>query len=306
MGIKMGQARMKDTGTVRLISELSKDDKGNIECVHCGVDIKYTGSYPKRVNGENRIIQAYLSQWPDRHHEEGCPYNVKAAVKAFVAESQAVEDVRPVFDEVFGGGCSFNLNLIVDSLKIAPKVDGGGALGVQGTEYIQTGEQLSRFIRSATGIAKIRALLDSSDDIRALKEEIKIVFNGREITWGDFFFDDQRYHILSDRLSKTANGFGPHPVAMQVKFKEIAENEFDGVLRVQARCFKGKDRGEGDTLELFIPKVSSVKENIFRRFQVEKEYVVVGVSYQKVNGKFKNIFIKLHNPNQIKKTDFSE
>lgn len=114
------------------------------------------------------------------------------------------------------------MNILVDAQKVAQDLSKSGK-ELEASEhlssrrnYIRSEKQLASYFRSAAGIAKLRALIQESSDVEALKEAIKIQYKDSFVSWNDFYYDETRYKTLFNRLLK---GKVSHPVAVSITLR---------------------------------------------------------------------------------------
>jgi hypothetical protein len=81
--------------------------------------------------------------------------------------------------------------------------------------YKKTEKRLADYFNTAAGIAKIRAKIEESSDKKTLSDLVKIDYNGKKISWNDFFYDEDRYPILFKKAAKIT-----YPVAILITVKK--------------------------------------------------------------------------------------
>ncbi len=304
----MVSAKKKDTGDEEFhISQLSKEDNGNLLCQSCNTEIQYTSAYP--IGNEGKIVAAYLRLWQHAQHNEHCRYTVKGAVNRLVANSQALENTHSIFEAQPDGSYVFRMNILCDAHHVAqsmsqsqqdPQSNSHSAL--TRTNYIRSERQLASYFNSAVGIAKIKALLQSADkeDNDELEKLIKIQFDGKLIPWKDFYYDESRYHVLYSRLVKKQI---KHPIAINVSLKS-KPSYYDGAKRYpwSIQCYKQVEPPKAKLA--YIPKLQFIKEELCAQLSPKDNLLVVGNAWAKEPNKdFRNFNIGVFKRSQIKKED---
>lgn len=309
LAVKMEYAKARSSGQPVHISEACDSMRGQLVCRYCEADLKYTASYKTRAD---ILVSAFFSLMPHKRHSEVCRYNVKSSVEVIVSEAESVDDVEPIFKKVFDQGYEFNLNILTDSLTYRTHGEGHSAateaLTPRATRFSLTGDKIARYIRSATGIAKLRSLLEHSSDVAELSSLIKLKANGLNVSWSDFYYSWDRYDVLVNRLKKLRSGQRfPHPVALHAKIKDVTA--FNERGNVKARCYRGNDKVRLGVTELNIPHVSSSNPKVIEKFNEEDEIVIVGVP--KLNQRdasdtkrYMNVDMWLSHSQQIAKVSF--
>ena len=169
-GLKMDSARKKNAGAnVFNISCLNKSGNGNLKCKFCDAEVQYISAHAKIAS--KTPVSAYLKLWQGERHDEYCGYSVKGAVDQLVAGSNAIEDVSPIFELQKNGSYLFRMNILVEALSVAEElsscanVDNELERKFSGRDYVRTGRHLASYFRSASGIARLRGLIQESSDV---------------------------------------------------------------------------------------------------------------------------------------------
>lgn len=311
-GIKMEFSKKNDSGgTIYHISKLKKSDNGNLNCRYCGTDIQYVSAYTRGAS--NTPVAAYLKLWQDAEHNDECGYSVKGAVDLLVAESNSVEDTNPIFELQDDGSYLFRMNILVDAQKVAQELSKSGKEFKESDHlssrrnYIRSEKQLASYFRSAAGIAKLRALIQESSDVEALKNAIKIQYKDSFVSWNDFYYDETRYKILFNRLLK---GRVSHPVAVNITLKGEAS------LYKEAKYFPWSFQSYSQTVTtdgeklVYIPKLQLAKESFTRSISAGDTLLVIGDTWaNKIRDEssiFRGFNISVFNRSQFKKEIESE
>jgi hypothetical protein len=303
----MDSAKKNDCGNqVFNISKLSKSDNKNINCKYCGADVQYVSAHTKIAS--NTPVAAYLKLWQDAEHKNGCGYSVKGAVDLIVANSNSVEDIDPIFELQEDGSYLFRMNILVDAQKTAQELaqsddnfSNSEHLATR-RKYIRSEQQLASYFRSATGVAKLRALIQESQDVEKLTKLIKIQYKDSYISWSDFYYDETRYQILFNRLSKRKV---THPVAINLTIKgDVSYYEEAKYFPWSYQCYSQTVKKNQGKL-VFIPKLQLAKESFSKNISSGDTLLVVGgVWANKAKDEssiFRNFNVSAFNRSQLKK-----
>lgn len=306
-GIKMEFARKNDSGdTIFHISKLHRNDNGNLNCRYCGANVQYVSAYVRHAS--NTPVSAYLKLWQESKHAIGCGYSVKGSVDLLVADSNAVETTAPIFERQRDGSYLFRMNILLDAQRVAQHLiesgedfDSSEHLSTP-RNYIRSEQQLASYFRSAAGIAKIRSLIQDSEDAEELSRLVKIQFKDDLIDWNDFYYDETRYHVLFKRL---INGRLPHPVAVNLTLKGQVNHSINARLfHWNFQCYS-QIRERDDKKMVYIPKLYMAKENFTRSIFGDDTLLVVGNAWaSEVKDKasiFRSFNISIFNASQFKK-----
>ena len=182
------------------------------------------------------------------------------------------------------------MNILMDAQKVAQDLSKSGK-EFEASEhlssrrnYIRSEQQLASYFRSATGIAKLRALIQESSDVEALKKIIKIQYKDSLVSWNDFYYDETRYKILFNRFLK---GKVSHPVAVNITLKGEVN------LYKEAKYFPWSFQSYSQTVDnkgekrVFIPKLRLAKESFTKNISAGDTLLVIGdVWAKKIKGGF--------------------
>ncbi len=303
----MDSAKKKNCGNqVFDISKLSKADNGNLKCKYCGANVQYVSAYTRHAS--NTPVSAYLKLWQDAEHIDGCGYSVKGAVKQLVAESTAVEDTFPIFELQEDGSYLFRMNILVDAQEVAQELAqsnddfaNSNHLATR-RNYIRTEQQLASYFRSATGVAKLRALIQESQDIGQLTDLIKIQYKDSYISWNDFYYDEARYQMLFNRLAK---GNVKYPVAVNLTVKgDVSYYKEAKYFPWSYQCYSQTVKNDKNKL-VFIPKLHLAKKRYSNNISTGDTLLVVGRAWankpKDESSIFRNINVSAFNKSQFKK-----
>lgn len=304
-GIKMDSGRKKSVGQkIFKISQISKKDNGDLSCTYCSAKIMYVSSYMK--DSSSKKVSAYLKLWSNENHDEDCRNTVDGAVRQVVAESKAVEGNQSILEEQQDRSVIFRLNLLKDAQEIVKaSVSNNHSYSdtnkvVFGTKYVKSGQQIESYFRSAIGVARIRALIQENEELEQFKELVKIQYKGNFYSWNDFYYDNNRYHILLNKLEKERIN---HPVSLMVTIKKLCPY-YEGAIIYpwEIQCFSEPYNDKGNK-RIIIPTIKINTKEIADMFSVHSTYIVVGdVWLQQVRNKdniYRNINIAIHSKAQF-------
>ena len=305
-GMKMGSCRKLNCGNkIFALKQLSKEDNGKLICRFCSAKVMYVSSY-KRQSSKKKV-SAYLKLWSNEEHHTTCQNTLKNAVNHFVAQSQAVENSPPILKKQQDNTTIFRLNFLQEvqiSLKTLskPSHNQKNPENVSaGNKYVKSDKVLSSYFYSAVGIAKIRGLIEQNqDDIRELENTVKIQYKDKLIPWNNFYYDDERYYILSKRLEKSKV---EHPIALKVTVKKrpsYYKNAQTYPWTIQ--CFSEQYEKEAKKI-VIIPSIKTDVLDISEAFAIQQTYILVGeIWLSKVkdeNSIFRNINIVIQRKEQF-------
>lgn len=295
-GIKMVSAykRKGNSGVVLEIQNLSKEDNGSLFCEdpRCRTRIEYNSGYTRHAT--NTVVAPYLKLAKDCFHELGCKNSISGAVKVFVSDSNDVENIPNIFDELADGSFTLRLNLLeksksqlndlVDKVAKEPKNE------QLGKDYIKTERKLASYCKSAAGIARLRNLILEGSDIAEFESLVKIQYKDKQVKWKDFFYDDERYHVLYKRL---LSGRIDHPVALRVTAKLTRSSTIEK-YPVSVQCYAQREEDCS-----YIPWINLNKELATLELQSDESYIVLASVNASENGRYKNLKVAVNNKQQI-------
>jgi hypothetical protein len=302
-GLKMEAAKKKSTGNqIFNISQLSKLDNGNLKCKFCNAEVQYVSAHTK-ISSKTPIA-SYLKLWQNSEHSEDCGYSVKVAVDELVAQSNAIEDISPIFELQKDGSYLFRMNILVEAQSVAQELSDVETNNIErqfsGRNYVSSEKHLASYFRSASGIAKLRSLILESSDVELLTQLVKIKYKDSFINWNDFYYDETRYHVLFNRLTK---GKLPYPVAVNVTVKgELKYYESAKYCPWSYQCYSHKIN---ESERVMIPWLQLAEEQLARQISSRNTYLVVGAAWApKVREEhpiYRNFNISIFNKSQFTK-----
>ncbi len=302
-GLKMASARKGSY--IFNIGQLDTSDNGKLKCTFCDTQVQYVSAHEKGAS--KTLVSAYLKLWPKGEHHKDCKYSVEGFIKLLVAESNEVEGISPIFELQKDGSYLFRMNILIKAENIAEKLSIASDNSIsseqvfRGCNYISNEQQLASYFRSASGVAKLRALIENknSSDIELLKQLVKIQYKDSFISWNNFYYDEFRYHELFNLLSKRKL---PHPVGVKLRIKkrEVNSNNFPPSFQ----CYSEVVNCSGHKL-VFIPRIKLASTELANQFLLGNTYLVVAkVWANKVTDEkstYRNFTISVFNKSQFKK-----
>jgi hypothetical protein len=275
-GLKMEAAKKKSAGNrIFNISQLSRLDNGNLKCKFCDIEVQYVSAHTKKSS--RTPVAAYLKLWQDSDYKEGCGYSVKIAVDELVAQSNVIEDISPIFELQEDRSYLFRMNILIEAQRVAQELSDVETNNIErqssGRNYVRSEQHLASYFRSASGIAKLRSLILESSDVELLTQLVKIKYKDSSISWNDFYYDETRYHILFNRLTK---GNLPYPVAVNVIIREESEY-YKAAKRFHWSCQCYCETTQINAINrLIIPTLRLAEERLASQFSSDNKYLVVG------------------------------
>lgn len=302
-GLKMFYARHERDKINRIsVSDIDQDDRDGLICEFCNAKISWVKAHKR--NGKN--ISAFLRLQKNEEHALDCDNVVKSALKSLVAHSRNIEDGKLLID-VEESNFIFRMNVLIDASFASRKAqiamdeeENPEQKAHKRIQYQKTEKRLTDYFSTAGGIARIRARIEESTDRKTLEELIKIDYNGQEISWNDFFYDEDRYPILFKKADKIK-----HPVAILVTVKseqkqiKREKNEFYS-LNGETCILEYNDK----TKDYFSPSLTCNNSNFFEKLRTQDEIIVVGkirpTTHPWREGKtYKNLNFNIINKKQI-------
>ncbi len=306
-GLKMYSAKKKDAeGLAVKISKLSKADNKNLRCAYCMADIQYVSAY---LSGASKhLVDAYLRLGKNEDHTNECKNSVKGFIDRLVADSNAIEDIPSIFELQEDGSFLFRMNLLVEAQKAAEDLsnltdnDRSPKNTSYGHDYVRTGQRLESYFRSASGIAKLRALIKDSSDVDLLKGLVKIKYKNSYIKWDDFYYDNSNYNTLFDRVTKAKLS---HPVAVNVTTKvNLRHSTTAKKCPWRYQCIS-KIATKNEKKFIYVPWLEFSDEKIANIVSQSSTYLIVGKVWagkiKDEQSEFRHFNVSIHNRCQIKK-----
>lgn len=305
-GLKMFFARHKERNNKILsISLIGPEDRESLFCQFC--EAKITWVQPHKRGEKN--VSAYLRLGRNAAHTEGCKNLVNSAIEALVSQSKKIEASKDIFTKE-KNAFIFRMNVLVDTeaeenkeKRAFEEESDPEEKERKGRRYQRTSNQLTDYFNSAAGIVKIRARIEESDDKKILSDLIKIELNKKLIDWEDFFYAENRYHILFEKAPNIK-----HPIAIMLTVKKAIElvpsikNEF---FTVKGDACIIDENINGFSKTHFSPAINANTKEFLQDLNPDDEIIVIGkVKVKQTSWKhiiYKNITLWISNKKQISK-----
>ena len=298
-GIKMNNAykRGLTTAAVVNIQELSKSDNGNLLCEDacCRARVEYNSGYARQAT--STIVAPYLKLAKNCVHDLECKNSISGAVKGFVRNSNDIENTPDIFEDAQDGSFIFRLNFLNETKEQLNKLTTNiltteyGAINL-GSELVEIEHKLASYCKSAAGISRLRSLIQDKSDIAEFESLIKIQYKNEKIMWKDFFYDDERYHVLYNRLSR---GEIDHPVAIRVTLKVIKNSAIEQ-YPISLQCYP-----EMEDKKCYTPWVNLHKNIKAPKLNSDASYIILGHANHSEKNIFRNLKFIINNKQQIVK-----
>lgn len=306
MGIKMNQARLISSGQHMNISGISSSNNGNLKCYYCNAKVSYVEGYVRETKRGSTYVAPFL-RLSHSEHDSNCPYNIENAIEAIVSESKALDDSEPILKKNEHGKLSFRLHILQEVSDFLLNYSRGDIYSkdnekYHGKKYIKNSNQLESYIKTATGIAKLKSIVDSNDDIK-LQESIELIFDKQKIPWKDFFYESDRYMDLFTRVESEKL---QHPVAILVTIKNDVQQKDKSKYSYSAQCFAGDKKKSTlqKTSEIDVPWILT-NDNVIAKYIVkDNNYIIVTTPFatrtKKDNIEFCNLNLPIAHRAQIR------
>ncbi|MCK7417634.1 hypothetical protein L8P13_16120 [Enterobacter cloacae] len=302
-GLKMFYARdARNIYSHIPVADIKESERDRLICEFCPAKISWVKAHKR--NGKN--ISAFLRLQKNEEHTFDCKNSVKSAITSLVAHSQNIEDGKLLL-EAQDSAFIFRMNVLIEASAALRKASFTPDEEADSEEkarkrirYKKTEKRLADYFNTAAGIAKIRAKIEESSDKKTLSDLVKIDYNGKKISWNDFFYDEDRYPILFKKAEKIA-----HPVAILITVKQAQKhiNTERGSfcsLKAELCTLEHEDKSK----EFFAPGLTCNDTTFFENLGAKDEIIVIGKVRPTIKqwgeGKiFKNLNINVFNKKQI-------
>ncbi len=305
-GLKMHYARDKGSKSLYKIEDVNPDKHGDFVCEDCGVDIKYTRAHKRAASNEE--VDAYFSLKPDIDHGDNCKYNITVAITKIVDYSQSVEEGDPAISIETDGTYVYRLNFLEKAINqvssfLDKKKSGDNKDAVQsevkkGTNYVLTNKQIASYFRSATGVAKIKSMIEHKEDDSIFKKKIGIMYRKQKINWSNFYFERKDYQKLYEACHK-------YPVAIKVVISTNGVYGDDIKNKYSVSCV-GLRIEEKTTINVYSIFLHFKDKSLANQMKSGASYIVLGKVWctAKENNEkkeliYKTIHISILNKNQV-------
>ncbi|MCR6730104.1 hypothetical protein NVV44_10630 [Enterobacter cloacae] len=302
-GLKMFYARdARNIHSHIPVADIKESERDRLICEFCPAKISWVKAHKR--NGKN--ISAFLRLQKNEEHTFDCKNSVKSAITSLVAHSQNIEDGKLLL-EAQDSAFIFRMNVLIEASAALRKASFTPDEEADSEEkarkrirYKKTEKRLADYFNTAAGIAKIRAKIEESSDKKTLSDLVKIDYNGKKISWNDFFYDEDRYPILFKKAEKIA-----HPVAILITVKQAQKHI--NTERGSFCSLKGELctlEHEDKSKEFFAPGLTCNDTTFFENLGAKDEIIVIGKVRPTIKhwgeGKiFKNLNINVFNKKQI-------
>lgn len=292
-GVKMIRAFKiyGDSGQYVSIKSLASSDNGSILCEeeNCRTKVEYNPGHTRRAT--DTIVLPYLKLAKGCSHKEGCKNSTRGSIEVIVNSAKNIEDIPNIFEELSDGSYTIRLNFLAQTKselnKISNKLLTDSKDPKIGKDYIDSKEKLASYCRSAAGIARLRSLLLEREDIAALTSLMKIKYKSELITWNNFFYDDERYHVLFNRSNRNKI---EHPIAMRVTPKLRSDSDDNASYQCSA---------ENTSSSSYVPWLNLSEELSDLDLEIKKSYIVLANVRTSEKGRYKNLKLEIFNKMQI-------
>lgn len=279
-GLKMNQAFVRPWGGTYPISKIITDDgkirpevKSGLFCESCQVPLEGVGGYWRRK--DDRELKTWVSPFyrlrKEENHAEDCKYLLKNQITILVGQAQAIENSPSPFEQKPNGLYHFRLNIPDQQLRDLTRQAQQGNERTHHRERVEriwSGQALKSYCYSASGLARIWKMLDSTEDRQELARRVKIAHQDRETPWQEFFFDQNRYDSLANFLKSKKETY---PVAVLVSVRQIGRAK-NG--RYYIKCVPGiANRAKKPTR---IAPTVFLSEHLTKSFCVDRHYIIFG------------------------------
>ena len=296
------------SGAVYKLSQLHKlgEARPSLVCSGCSTRVVFSsGYYQARGKPEQRWIAPYIRLWPGCEHARACKFTAAAAVDQVVAKSRAIEDLRDLFDDA-EGKVVFRLGgvhkAMLESKRSAPSgPDNNDSPPHVATAYKPRKPRITNYLRSATGIARLLALIESEEE---LAQVLEIRTARGRIPWKKFFYEHKRLSVLYRRLSNERRRI-PHPIAIEFTVNQMKIDGPDVVSLQGIACHDDErqaDDHEQQTKAKPLPIVPWLRvfgRNLGEKFKRDVTYVVLIEPRATCKDGWRNIRADIHHGSQV-------
>lgn len=309
MSIKMNKARFISNNSNVEIDVITSSENGDLKCRYCEARVLYVSAYPRETKTGTTYVPAYLRLKSNEFHRPDCQYDTDRLIEMIVANSKDIEKESSIFSTNERGQYSFRLHMLLKAINATftnerADNDLGKENGLVAKTYTRSSQILSSYIKSAAGIAKLKAIIDG-DDEKKLENSIQLIFDGKNISWNDFFYDTKNYAKVVKNILNTETDY--HPIAICITIKnEIKENE-KKKYKYSLQCFTGDKTSINSVKQIEVPWVITADKEIATLFKVNGNYLIIVKPFaNKVTNKdddkieFINLYLPIIHKEQIK------
>lgn len=314
-GIGMKVATCVATGSTIQAADAAKSD-APFKCAKCIASVELVaGHWINKPDPDlARHVEALfrLCKGKQNEHEQNCSNTAKGQVEEIVRQSKSVEDSRDPFSKRDADGTYvFRINIPTEESAWPPnKLDTPQPAKEDWKarkERTWSGQWMSRFCRSAVGLAKLWQALESRSGQAELSRIVRIELNGKRVPWKRFFFPPENIHEFSELVKKRID----YPVALLLHARRVFKDA-QGKPRIDFTATK--DVSEQIDTRISINLYGSDK--VLSLFNEKKYYVVFGDykwrgdnSFPKdgpVKRLYKNFALDVYQAAQFEQVDVSD
>lgn len=272
MGIKMLKVRTISPCIDRNAEDLTDADRDNIMCCYCTALVTLVCKSKREVVNGTEYVSRFLRLRQRHEHQSECEYLVDSAIEQLVAKSDCADEALGLLVREHTL-VVFRLHVLDEAEWTAREEASRHSIDeidkpINGRRYVKTTHQLANYLRTAAGIARLRALvMDRSKS--ELESMVKLVSNGLGISWNKFYYDDTRYRDIVDAADES--GYLPHLIAVEVSPRETQTN---GTSRIKCIAFGEKRESVQGRPVITIPFVDA-PEAVCRQLVCGYTYILV-------------------------------
>lgn len=306
-GIRMHRAFDALTGAAYELAQLHElgDTRPSLVCSGCPTRVVFSSGYwHARGKPAQRWIAPYIRLWPNSEHARDCKYTVAGAVNQLVAKSRAIEDLRDLFDDA-DGKVIFRLGGVHKAMmesKGAPTADPDNESSPThiATAYRQRQPRIANYLRSATGIARLLALIESETE---LEQVLEIRTTTGRISWKDFFFEHKRLSVLYRRLMHKRQPI-THPIAIEITVNQKKvdgphEQSLQGIACHDDERRPDAEQRPADKQRPIVPWLKIFGQSLGQHFIEHETYVVLIQPRATYKDGWRNIRAEIHHRSQV-------
>ena len=304
---------MKLDCKIKTIEQLSSDDNGNLLCKFCQARVSYVSEHIREIKTGQTYVRSCLRLVRSEKHADKCNYKVENQIEQLVADSENFEGLpEPILEKISQKNekiiVNFRLHILLESFnKISQKPNSLNANNHITSEenirrdYLETERVLDRYLRTASGVAKLRALVEDNAE-KFLKNTIQIIFDTKRIQWRDFYYENEQYLKLFKKCEKAKLN---HPIALSLTIKTGPDNKEDRKKKYDFRCFASIKNNDKDKL-IIIPRLYTNNPKVVKKISKNNTYIIVAQPHifndeNNQDNPYRNLYIFLNYPEQIAK-----
>jgi len=302
----MNMARLIGSNDKVSVNDIFPSDNGNLKCHYCDAKVSYVEAYPRETKKGRTYVNAFLRLSRNELHGNECEYNVEKIIEKLVAESNNIEENDSIFTTDDNLTHSFRLHILSEAMERGfdndinkKSISENGNDDTLGYRYTKINKTLSSYIKSAAGIAKLKQIVDGTDS-QKLKESIKLIFNGKNISWNNFFYESNKYIKLFEKIESKQLSY---PIAIQVTIKNETQEKPNNKYKYSIQCFAGDKVSDESNNHVEIPWIITSDSEIVSQLKIDATYIIVTKPFAYASNykvKYSNIYLPIIDKNQIK------